>query len=319
MTVASGDPGRWEATAAAWLANLKSERTRRAYLAAWRSFLDFAQLHPAAVDRAAIISYRNNMKEDGYAPATIALHLSAVSSFYRHAIESGLTDRNPVKGVKWPGVEPYAAVKAAVSKLTDNDGDLALLASIETETETGRRDRAIILLLLAHGLRVGELARLRVGDLDGAYLFVLRKGAEDKTAVKLAPEVRAAIDTYLSGRGTLEPDAPLFVASKKGKAAAAQLHGRYEEKPLSDRAIRAMLTRRCNAVFGRGHGITPHTLRHALATRADHDGAALGDISAMLGHKSTRITHTYLTKTSGRGDALARKLAGRYADIGTGR
>ena len=86
------------------------------------------------------------------------------------------------------------------------------------------------------------------------------------------------------------PVAPLFVASEKGKVAAAQLYGAYEERPLSARAIRAMLTRRCNAVFGRGNGITPHTLRHALATRADQEGAALGDISAMLGHKSTRIT-----------------------------
>jgi integrase len=90
-------------------------------------------------------------------------------------------------------------------------------------------------------------------------------------------------------------------------------------QPLSARAIRAMLTRRCNAVFGRGHGITQHTLRHALATRADREGAPLGDISAMLGHKSTRITHTYLMKTSGRGDALARKLATRYAEQLSGR
>ena len=86
---------------------------------------------------------------------------------------------------------------------------------------------------------------------------------------------------------------------------------------MSARAIWAMLTRRCNAVFGRGHGITPHTLEHALATRADQEGAALGDISAMLGHKSTRITHTYLTKTSDPGDAPAGNLAMRYPEVMT--
>ncbi len=205
-------------------------------------------------------------------------------------MEAGLIDTNPVQGVKWPGVEPYAHVKAGVARLTADDGDLALLSSIETTTQTGKRDRAIILLLLAHGLRVGELAQLYVGDLDGAFLNVMRKGAEQKTAVLLAPEVKASIEDYLDGRGELSPESPLFVASEKGRVAAAQLHGAYEERPLSARAIRAMLTRRCNAVFGRGHGITPHTLRHALATRADQEGAALGDISAMLGHKSTRIT-----------------------------
>jgi hypothetical protein len=93
-----------------------------------------------------------------------------------------------------------------------------------------------------------------------------------------------------------------------------------------------MLMSRCNAVFGRGHGITPHTLRPALAIRTDQEVAALGDIPAMLGHMSTRIRpqmwpkmwahlrsqmrwHTYLTKTSGRGDAPASRLAGQYSGI----
>ena len=143
---------------------------------------------------------------------------------------------------------------------------------------------------MAHGLRVGELAQLYVADLDGAFLNVKRKGAEQKTAVLLAPEVRTATEVYLDGRGELMPVSPLFVASDKGRAAAVQLHEAYEERPLSARAIRALLTRRCNAVFGRGHGITPHTLRHALATRADQEGAALGEISAILRHKSRRIT-----------------------------
>jgi integrase len=202
-----------------------------------------------------------------------------------------------------------------VGKLTDSGGDLLLLESLGTDTEAGRRDTAVIMLLLAHGLRVGEVAQLYVGDLDGGYLRVMRKGAEVKTAVHLAPEPAAAIADYLALRGELQPGAPLFVAGDKGRAAATQLHGEYTERPLTARAIRAMLTRRCNRVFGKGHGITPHTLRHALATRADHDGAALGDISAMLGHKSTKITHTYLTRTGSRGDDLARKLAGRYAGL----
>ena len=287
--VAGGVDGQWKRAAGEWLANLKAERTKKAYLYAWRRFLAFAEVRPRDVTRSLVIGYRNELKEAEYAPATIALHLSAISSFFRHVVEAGLIEMNPVQGVKWPGVEPYAHVKAGVAKLAADDGDLALLASIDTTTETGRRDRAIILLLLAHGLRVGELAQLYVAVLDGTFLKVKRKGAEQKTAVLLAAEAKVAIEGYLDGRGELAPDSPLFVASEKGKAAAAQLHGVYEERPLSARAIRAMLTRRCNPVFGRGHGITPHTLRHALATRADQEGAALGDISAMLGHKSTRI------------------------------
>ena len=75
-------------------------------------------------------------------------------------------------------------MKAGVAKLATDDGDLALLASLDMSTETGKRDRAIILLLLGHGLRVGEVAQLYVEDLDGVFLKVMRKGAEQKTAVR---------------------------------------------------------------------------------------------------------------------------------------
>ncbi len=91
-----------------------------------------------------MIDYRNELKYSGYAPATIALHLSAISSFYRYAVEVALTDINPVQGVKWPGVEPYARVKVGVSRLMADDVDLALLCSIDTATNTGKRDRTLI-------------------------------------------------------------------------------------------------------------------------------------------------------------------------------
>jgi site-specific recombinase XerD len=319
QTEAAADP--WGAAAVDWLANLSSKCTRRAYRTAWRSFFAFSALHPAAVTKHDVIGYRNHMADQGYAPATIAAHLSALSSFYKFVLDGRLPlpDGNPVAGVKWPKVAPYADVKAPVSKLIEDNGDLELLASIDAASPTGRRDRAIILLLLAHGLRVGEIGQLYAADYDGRYLRVLRKGADSKTAVALAPEVITAVTAYLETRGKLGDGAPLFVATPQGRAAAAALHGEYTERPLTGRAIRAMLTRRCNRVFGMGHGIGPHTLRHALATRADYSGAALGDISALLGHKSTRITHTYLTSIGGRGDALARQLSSRYAAAETSR
>ena len=106
--VARNVDGQWEQAAGEWLANLKVERTKKAYLYAWRRFLAFAEVRSREVTRGVVIGYRNELKESGYAPATIALHLSAISSFYRHAVDAGLIDSNPVQGVKWPGVKPYA-------------------------------------------------------------------------------------------------------------------------------------------------------------------------------------------------------------------
>jgi site-specific recombinase XerD len=306
----------WSTAAAAWLDNLQSERTRRAYLVAWRAFLAHAGKHPSAVERADLVDYRNHMKSGGYEPATTSLHLSAISSFYRHAAEAGLVDANPARGVKWPRVEPYATVKAAVAQLDDGDGDIRLLATTAGGDLVDVRDRAIILLLMVHGLRVGEAATLRRGDLNGRFLDILRKGKESRETIELAPVVETAVSTYLAMRGAVDAGAPLFMATPEGQAATNRLPGRqYEEGPLTARAIRAMLARRCRRVFGKGHKVTPHTLRHLAATRAEQSGAVLTDVAALLGHKSTRITHTYLTKTSRRGDALARKLSARYEDL----
>lgn len=314
--IAGHDADQWQHEAAVWLGNLQSERTRRLYLHAWRRFSSFVNKHPADVGRGDLVAYRNHMKASGYAAATTAQHMSAVSSFYRHAVEVGLLYVNPVAGVKWPKVEAYAAVKTAVAPLVDGDGDLRLLASIDGDTVAGARDKAIILLLLGRGLRVAEVCGLRVGDYDGRYLQLLRKGKEDRTAVAIGADIAGAVGRYLALRGSLSKDAPLFVATDAGRAAAVHLgHDADELRPLSVRAVRQMITRRCNRVFGPGHGITPHTLRHALATRADGEGAALTEISDMMGHRSTRITHTYLHATGGRGDRLARRMASRYAEV----
>jgi integrase/recombinase XerD len=173
------------------------------------------------------------------------------------------------------------------------------------------------LLMLGGGLRVAEVSGLRVGDFDGRYLqlHVLRKGDADRAPVGIGAETALAIQQYLTMRGAVDAAAPLFMATPEGQVATAQLHGRYEERPLTTRAIRAMVNRRCNQVFGKGHGITPHTMRHALATREINAGSPVTDVSDLLGHKSTRITHTYLQRISGRGDRLRRKASSRYADL----
>jgi hypothetical protein len=79
----------WETAAGEWLANLKAERTRKAYLYAWRRFLGFAEVRPRDMTRGLVIKYRNALKEAEYAPATIAPHHLAISSFTTIRFGSG--------------------------------------------------------------------------------------------------------------------------------------------------------------------------------------------------------------------------------------
>jgi site-specific recombinase XerD len=317
VTVTGGDPGQWEVAARSWLDNFKSERTRQTYKIAWRQFMNFSGVTPPDATADHLIAWTKAMRDRSYSQATINVKLSAVSSFYEFVRKRGLIALNPAATVKRESVTPYG--KATVLD-TDAGDDLRLIASIETETEQGKRDRAILLLLLSRALRVGSVAGLRVDDVrrvgDKTFVTVDLKGGETQE-LQIAPETAAAIEDYLAMRGDLAADDPLFVATEAGKAAAALLGHSAGENPLTPQAIRAVVRSRCNAVFGRGHGITPHSLRHTAAARASKDGATVAGVSRLLTHKNRATTLIYLESMSSKDEVgeIVGKLGGRYRGL----
>jgi len=301
---------QWRQAAADWLLNYQSPHTRRVYASAWRQFLASVDVDVSEVQRRHVLAYRDELAARGLSPATVNLRLSAISSFYDYAVKVGLRTDNPVTGIQRPPVDAYGN-----ATWLEAGQDVALVASIATDSEIGLRDRAIILLLLVRGFRVAEVASLRIDALQRsgrrASVTYKRKGGKVRT-VTLPAVAADAIDAYLSSRGN--PGAgPLFVATEAGREAAAYLgHEVSAADALSVRAIHAMIRSRCNAVFGRGHGISPHSLRHTAATMADAAGVSIGGISDLLGHASPGITSRYLHAVSGAGDAAADVLAVRY-------
>ena len=314
-----GDFSDWETVAADWVKNLKSPRTREVYLDAWRGFLSFVGKPPAAVTHSDVTDFRVHLKTAvspatgrPYSQSTINQRLSAISSFYREAVKRGLRLDNPADGVARESVTPYG--KATF--LSPEEGeDLAFVAAIDKTTDQGRRDFALFLLYLTGAFRVSEVASMRVGDLrrQGRRLFVTytRKGGLVE-AVQLADEAADALDDYLATRGELKPDSPLFVASEKGRKAAAAI-GRYDldvEKPLTTRAIRYLVKTYATKALGESRGIRPHSLRHTAAQAADAEGASYTEISRLLRHANLSVTAVYLHATR-RSDAKTAATLGR--------
>lgn len=314
----------WGQAAADWAKNLKSDRTRRAYLEAWADFLGFVELPPDQVSQSHVIDYRSHLKttvspktERPLSQSTINQRLSAISAFFTFAQGRGLRADNPVEGVARESVTPYGRA----SWLDVEAGqDLRLLSVIGTSTPQGLRDKAIMLTFLTLGLRVESVARLKVSDLHRqgealAFVTVAIKGGRtlDK---RLPTETLKAIDAYLKTRsGGLSPASPLFVATERGRAAARRL-GREvgDEDPLTTRQLANLVKTYCNKAFGPGHGIHPHSLRHTAAKAAEVEGFAVTAISDLLSHRSINTTVIYMHATTHAGDKVADRLGRRYAD-----
>lgn len=310
----------WQTAALDWSQNLKSDKTRKTYLEAWGDFLAFVGKMPAAVTQGDVIAYKAHLKTDvspatgrPYSQSTVNLRLSAVSSFFAFAVGRQLRADNPVVGVKRESITPYGKA----TWLSPEEGeDLAFVGAIDPTTDQGKRDLALALLYLTGAFRVSEVAALTVGSLrrQGRRLLVTyrRKGGEVEE-VTLATEAAEALDDYLATRGELRDDSPLFVATERGKKAAAAI-GRYgaEEKPLTTRAIRYLVKTYATKAFGSARGIRPHSLRHTAAQAASMEGATLAEVSRLLKHANVGITSIYLHSTSKSDAKTAALLGNRY-------
>lgn len=316
----------WRQTSVDWLNNFGSDRTRAAYREAWSIFLEFTQTTPDRVTKSDVIAFKRHLETatsprtgKPYTQATINLRLSAIASFYNWVAKNGLRSDNPTEGVTRKAVDPYGKAKWLDPEAGE---DLQLLKAIDTTTPQGKRDVAIVLLILTRGLRVNEVAGLTVGQIrrqaGQTFLTYTRKrGKTDE--VKLPPVTAKAIADYLKTRPNVTDASPLFVATDEGRAAARRMLAAkghdlgHVEAALTDRAIAYLVKSYCDKAFGKGHGIHPHSLRHTAAKVAEAQGATLTDIGDLLGHASTRVTTVYLHATTKAGDKVAAKLGARYS------
>jgi site-specific recombinase XerD len=266
-----------------WLrAGGMAAKTRRAYgvdLAQLASWAARRELEPADLSHRHLRLFAGSVSERGAAKSTVARKLAAVRTFYRHLVERGELEANPADLVATPKKDSYLPRVLKPAEVA------ALLERIPASSPLDLRDRAMLELAYAAGLRAEELVGLDLGsaDADAEEVRVEGKGGRTRV-VPVGEHAWRALDRYLTrGRPALDTggDRALFL-SKTGRR-------------LSTSDVRRRLK-----LQARRAGISPHTLRHSFATHLLERGADLRAIQELLGHASISTTQTYTRVESGR-------------------
>ncbi|WP_062378644.1 tyrosine-type recombinase/integrase [Pseudomonas abietaniphila] len=272
-----------------WFANIDNPRTRRAYQNDLEDFCGFVGLRGAdefrAVNRAHVLAWRADLEQRGLAGATIRRKLAALASLFDHLLENNaVAGGNPVHGVKRPKIETNEGKTPA---LGDHQAK-ALLEAPDPDTLKGQRDRAILAVLLYHGLRREEAALLKVADIlerrGIKHLRIHGKGGKLRF-VPLHPVAAERIHTYLehSGHQLDNPKAPLF----------RPLRGRQTGTGVSANGLYTLVGEYAKAAGIEVAGLGVHGLRATAATNALEHEADIAKVQVWLGHANISTTRMY--------------------------
>jgi integrase/recombinase XerD len=268
----------------------RSRNTLSAYrrdLGAYIAWLPERGVELASVASTDIAAFLSARTAGGAAPASVARGAAAVRQFHRYLAAEGHRADDPAALLDKP------RVPQGIPKPLSEDEIGQLLASTEGDGALDLRDRAMVELMYATGMRVSELCGLSLGDLDleEQLVRVFGKGSKERIVPFGRPAARA-IATWLGepGRGALTPKA----WARRGDAEAIFLGARGRR--LTRQNVWNVLHQRAERC-GLAHKMSPHVLRHSCATHLLDHGADLRIVQELLGHASISTTQVY-TKVS---------------------
>ncbi len=221
-------------------------------------------------------AYTRSLTRRGKSPATVTRCVASIKSFYQYLISRGMVDRNPAKGIA-----PVKVERKLPQILTGKEVEL-FLEQPECTDLKGYRDRAMLELLYATGIRVSELIALDVDDLNlpGGVLKCFSKGKE--RVIPLYPAAIRALGEYV------HMVRPQIVESPEQTALFVNMSGERMSRQGFWKLIKYYQEK-----AGIQKDITPHTLRHSFAAHLLENGADLRSIQEMLGHADISSTQIY--------------------------
>ncbi len=238
------------------------------------------EIKPSDLDHITIREFLSRLSQAGNRKVTIARKLSVLRSFFRYLYREGHLDRNPAKLVRTPR-QPLRTPRFL--SLPEVESILSLPPA---KTEKGIRDRAILELLYASGLRVGELVGLNLIDLSMNRRLVRVRGKGNKErVVPFGEPSRASLAAYLEARRRIlakrkdRPQTPALFLNLRG----GRLTARSVQRNLGAYIRQAALLL----------DVHPHLFRHSFATHLLNNGADLRSIQELLGHESLSTTQRY--------------------------
>ena len=267
-----------------WLAFIDATpKTIQTYTRAVRQFMRYLSDNGIkAPQKADLIAYKAYLMQAGRKPSTITAYIMAIKQFFKWTEEEGLYPNiaKNVKGAKLTTDHKKDALNKAQVK--------RLMQSINTDTIQGKRDYAILMLMLTGGLRTIEVIRADVKDIrpagDNIALYVQGKGRTEKDEPVILPqETQDAIINYLKTREYKE-DEPLFTS---------QAHRNAGER-LTTKSISRLVKNHLGDAGLTSDRITAHSLRHTAATEALKAGATLQETQQFMRHTNLNTTMIYV-------------------------
>ena len=271
-----------------FLAALSAERnasrhTLDAYRRDIRDFLRTLTARRRLLDAARpddVVAWMERQRRAGRKPATIARRLAALRGLYAHLVREGLVSGDPTEHLEQP------RRSRPLPRTLSRDAVAALVEAPDVGTPLGIRDRALLELLYACGLRATEALTLRVTDVNrrAGYVQCSGKGRKERL-VPVGAEALAWIERYLN-------DVRPRLAAVRRAAASPLLFVGSRGRPLTRQSLWHLVLRAARRA-GLRQRVSPHTLRHCFASHLLEGGADLRAVQTMLGHADISTTQIY--------------------------
>ena len=280
-----------------------SAHTSAAYESDVTQFLGFAAqfrgiaigaLEPSHLDLGAIRAFMADQYRQGHARASVARKLSALRAFSRYLRREGWIENDPAALAVGPKREQKIPAHLSVDEMS------RLLEMPDVSTALGRRDRAILELFYASGLRLSELVALDLDEVNlrARMVRVMGKGAKERL-VPFNSTTEDSIRAWLADRAIFRQSSTPKAQGPKSKAPSPKprtpgepLFVNFRGARLTGRSVQRLVARYVAACSTR-FGISPHALRHSFATHLLERGADLRAIQELLGHVQLSTTQRY--------------------------
>jgi integrase/recombinase XerC len=265
-----------------------SSHTLRNYSSDLEQFLSFLTAdgkrqapEVSEIDHLTIREWLASLHTDQKKKSSIARKLAALRTFFQFLVREGILELNPAKLVATPKLEKKLPKHLSIEEA------IRFIESPDPETDLGKRDRAMLELMYATGVRVAELTTLNLADVDFRNQLVRVTGKRRKQRiVPFGDPASAAIRSYLDVRDKFLFNAPI---SKRDEEAVFL---NYQGTRITTRSVGRMVEKYIRICAGM-HNISPHALRHSFATHLLDSGADLRDIQELLGHARLSTTQVY--------------------------
>ena len=243
----------------------------------YSAWLQLLEIDVADASQVNISDYLSKLQEDGRSGATISRNLASLKNFYSYLVSSGFLEKSPVPG----DIHVERGVKKLPQILTGKEVEL-LLAQPACVDAKGYRDKAMLEVMYATGIRVTELINLDIGDVNLELGVIKCADAKKSRAIPLYPAAMKALSVYINDvRDTM-------LASPGEQALFVNVGG----SRMSRQGFWKIL-KHYQSAANIEKDITPHTLRHSFAVHLLENGADLGSVQELMGHSDISSTQVY--------------------------